>query len=169
MLDSLKLEKNRKEALAEQLGHTLQGKKQTITTVESCTGGGIAVAITDIAGSSAWINQSWVTYANSAKVELVGVQHETLVNFGAVSEQTVKEMAMGGLTRANADYCIAVSGIAGPTGGSKEKPVGTVWFAIAMTDSVCTFHHVFVGDRKSVREQAIVFALEKLIPLAVTD
>ncbi|MFC3121977.1 CinA family protein [Agaribacter flavus] len=155
--------------LAEELGEILLRKKQTVTTVESCTGGGIAYAITNVAGSSQWFRQAWVTYANEAKETLVGVSKETLMEHGAVSAQTVVEMSYGGLRAADADYCIAVSGIAGPGGGTDAKPVGTVWFAIRHKDTCLTYHQVFTGDRAAIRQQAIHFALKKLIQIAVVD
>jgi nicotinamide-nucleotide amidase len=134
-----------------------------ITTVESCTGGGIAYALTSIAGSSAWFKQSFVTYSNDAKSSLVHVSEKTLRTYGAVSEETVKEMALGGQQVAKADIALSVSGIAGPDGGSAEKPVGTVWFAWAIHNTVYTDKVLFSGDRNSVREQAISYSLSCLI------
>jgi nicotinamide-nucleotide amidase len=153
--------------LAEQLGQALEAKQATVCTIESCTGGGVAFAITDIPGSSAWMNQSWVTYSNEAKSSLVGVDSQTLSSFGAVSEEVVKEMSQGGRARAKADYAVAISGIAGPGGGSKDKPVGLVWFAISSELNTYAFSRCFSGDRQQVREQAIVLALEKLISCVV--
>lgn len=156
-----------KYRLAEQLGQVLLNAKSSVCTVESCTGGGLAFAITDVPGSSSWLNQSWVTYSNQAKSDLVGVSKTTLDTHGAVSEEVVTEMAKGGRQRADADFAVAISGVAGPGGGSKTKPVGLVWFAIDTLSNTHTFKRCFSGDRQQVREQAIVLALEKLISCIV--
>lgn len=146
--------------LATELGRVLGEKGLTISTAESCTGGGIAYAITSTAGSSDYFNQSYVTYSNQAKQQLLDVKAETLENYGAVSAQTVQEMAKGCLRKAAADIAIAVSGIAGPGGGSADKPVGTVWFGFAMAgDLTFTVLKQFDGDRMGIRNQAIAFAL----------
>lgn len=160
------------EALAQTLGADLLGANKKVASVESCTGGGVAYAITEIAGSSHWFEKSWVTYSNQAKHEEVGVRLSTLERHGAVSSEVVREMAEGGLQKSGADLCVAISGIAGPGGGSKTKPVGLVWFAIALSDTVnksagkmqtrC-FSRCFSGNRKLVREQAIGLALQELI------
>lgn len=152
-----------KHQLSTQLGEALLVRDATVCTIESCTGGGLAFAITDIAGSSEWLNQSWVTYSNQAKMDLVGVERLVLEAFGAVSKEVVSQMAVGGREKAKADYAVAISGIAGPDGGSKDKPVGLVWFAIDCNKGIETFSRCFSGDRQQVREQAIVLALEKLI------
>lgn len=153
-------------ALAAQLGQLLQQKRLVVSCAESCTGGGIAYAITSVSGSSNYLTESYVTYANSAKQKLLGVKAETLAAFGAVSEQTVAEMALGCLHVSQADIAIAVSGIAGPSGGSAEKPVGTVWFGFAQRvcedDNVTTAHRCFIGERLAVREQAIEYALSEV-------
>ncbi len=114
--------------LSEKIGRALKARGATVTTAESCTGGWIAKAITDIAGSSAWFERGFVTYSNEAKSQMIGVSEATLRDNGAVSEPVVVEMAIGALRAARADYAISVSGVAGPDGGSVEKPVGTVWF-----------------------------------------
>lgn len=119
------------QALANQLGDALAKQQWVATTAESCTGGGVATAITDIAGSSQWFDRAFITYSNEAKMQMLGVQAETLANHGAVSEPVVEQMAEGALTNSLADISVAISGIAGPTGGTEEKPVGTVWFAWA--------------------------------------
>ena len=157
-----------KYALCVRLGELLNEQGASVCTVESCTGGGLAFAITDIAGSSSWINQSWVTYSNQAKEDLVGVSSQTLEKNGAVSQEVVTEMSQGGRARAKADYCVAISGIAGPGGGTKEKPIGLVWFAIDTPHKTLSFNRCFSGDRQLVREQAIVLALEKLISCIVS-
>ncbi|MBQ4838406.1 MULTISPECIES: CinA family protein [Pseudoalteromonas] len=152
-------------ALAAQLGAILTNKSFVITTAESCTGGGISYALTDTPGSSAYIDRCFVTYSNEAKHELLGVSQQTLVEYGAVSEQTVIEMAAGARIAGNADVAISVSGIAGPSGGSQDKPVGTVWFAVDIQENTHTFIQVFPGSRAEVRLQAIEFILEKIISL----
>ncbi len=142
--------------LASQLGKLLEARDLKITTAESCTGGGISEAITAISGSSAWFEYGFVTYANSAKQTLLGVSSKSLEAYGAVSEQVVMEMALGALERSGADIAIAVSGIAGPGGGSLEKPIGTVWLAWAKRGgggSASMFS--FTGDRLQVRSQAV--------------
>ncbi len=116
--------------LSEKIGRALKARGATVTTAESCTGGWIAKAITDIAGSSAWFERGFVTYSNEAKSQMIGVSEATLRDNGAVSEPVVVEMAIGACA-ARADYAISVSGVAGPDGGSVEKPVGTVWFGVA--------------------------------------
>ena len=149
--------------LSEQVGLALKARGATLTTAESCTGGWIAKAITDIAGSSAWFERSFVTYSNEAKSQMIGVREVTLEQYGAVSEQVVIEMAIGALRAARADFAISVSGIAGPDGGSAEKPVGTVWFGIATAAGQgITQRECFEGDRESVRRQATAYALNLL-------
>jgi len=149
--------------LSKQVGQALAQRKATVTTAESCTGGWIAKVITDVAGSSAWFERGFVTYSNQAKQQLVGVSPQTLEAYGAVSEQVVLEMATGALQEAQADYAVSVSGIAGPDGGSAEKPVGTVWFGFANNRGQ-TFAQkaLFSGDREAVRRQATEFALQTL-------
>ncbi|HBB1262700.1 TPA: nicotinamide-nucleotide amidase, partial [Escherichia coli] len=110
--------------LSEQVGLALKARGATVTTAESCTGGWVAKVITDIAGSSAWFERGFVTYSNEAKAQMIGVREETLAQHGAVSEPVVVEMAIGALKAARADYAVSISGIAGPDGGSEEKPVG---------------------------------------------
>ncbi|KAF7788770.1 nicotinamide-nucleotide amidase [Pseudoalteromonas rubra] len=152
-------------SLAAQLGAILTNNGQTITTAESCTGGGISYALTDTPGSSAYIERCFVTYSNEAKSQLLGVTPNTLAEFGAVSQQTVQEMVQGAANAARADVAIAVSGIAGPGGGSLEKPVGTVWFGFYLQDKVlCEVCH-FTGTRAEVRVQAIEFSIRKIISL----
>ncbi|WP_194437584.1 nicotinamide-nucleotide amidase [Vibrio fluminensis] len=151
------------QILSVELGKLLQQRHQTLATAESCTGGGISAAVTDIAGSSAWFDRTFVTYSNEAKMEMLGVQAKTLETHGAVSEPVVIEMVQGTLTNSNATIAVSVSGIAGPGGGTPDKPVGTVCFCF--TDNtgwlkVTTEH--FSGDRAGVREQAVEFALKTL-------
>jgi len=140
----------------------LAEKKQTITFAESCTGGRIAAAFTAISGSSAVLNGSCVTYSNEIKHLWLGVEETILENFGAVSRQCVAQMLKGIKDLAGADYAIAVSGIAGPTGGTEEKPVGTVYIGLQTPFSEEVFHCFFHGDREQIQEQSVVFAIEKL-------
>ncbi|WDX14331.1 nicotinamide-nucleotide amidase [Salmonella enterica] len=149
--------------LSEQVGLALKARGATVTTAESCTGGWLAKAITDIAGSSAWFERGFVTYSNEAKAQMIGVREETLAQHGAVSEPVVVEMAIGALKAARADFSVAISGIAGPDGGSEEKPVGTVWFAFtSVSGEGITRRECFSGDRESVRRQATTYALQTL-------
>ncbi|BFM06150.1 CinA family protein [Halioxenophilus aromaticivorans] len=149
------------ESLAQDLGSRLLNMGLTVTTAESCTGGGVASAITNIPGSSTWFEMGFVTYSNQAKVKLLGVSPETLEQHGAVSEAVVREMAIGALQQSGANVAAAVSGIAGPTGGSEEKPVGTVWLAWAcdFKPEVVVLGHHFNGGRSEVRNQAVMAAL----------
>ena len=147
--------------LSERVGLALKARGATVTTAESCTGGWVAKAITDIAGSSAWFERGFVTYSNEAKSQMIGVKAETLAAHGAVSEPVVVEMAIGALKAARADYAISISGIAGPDGGSDSKPVGTVWFGFAsVSGQGITRRECFDGDREAVRHQATVYALQ---------
>ncbi|AHK20036.1 nicotinamide-nucleotide amidase [Yersinia similis] len=146
------------------VGHKLKEHGAWVTCAESCTGGWVAKALTDIAGSSAYFDRGFVTYSNTAKHDLLGVSETTLARYGAVSEAVVREMAMGALKQANADFAVSISGIAGPDGGSTDKPVGTVWFGfISREGPISAKKQHFYGDRDSVRLQAAVFALQTLI------
>ncbi|PFG55335.1 nicotinamide-nucleotide amidase [Vibrio sp. ES.051] len=149
--------------LSADLGALLAQRGHVVTTAESCTGGGVAAAITDIAGSSAWLDRAFVTYSNEAKIEMLGVQASTLATHGAVSEPLVVEMVRGALENSNATLGVSISGVAGPGGGSEEKPVGTVCFAFADHKNwllVETMH--FTGDRAEVRGKAVTHALSQL-------
>ena len=149
--------------LSERVGLALKARGASITTAESCTGGWIAKVITDIAGSSSWFERGFVTYSNEAKSQMIGVKPETLAAHGAVSEPVVVEMAIGALKAARSDYAISVSGIAGPDGGSDEKPVGTVCFGFASVNGQgITRRECFPGDRDAVRRQATAYALHTL-------
>jgi len=156
--------------LVEELARLLRQSGRTLATAESCTGGWVSKALTDLAGSSDWFGYGLVTYSNQAKQRLLGVGADTLERYGAVSEQVVEEMAGGLLKLSGADLALAVSGIAGPDGGSVDKPVGTVWFAWASREGeriqVQTGLQRFSGDRESVRRQAVVFGLQGLLPRA---
>lgn len=152
--------------LSRELGEALTARGWLAATAESCTGGGVATAITDIAGSSGWFDRGFVTYSNEAKQQMLGVRRESLELHGAVSEAVVLEMARGALVHSSASISVAISGIAGPAGGSDEKPVGTVWFAWA--DRTGRHHSLlarFDGDRHQVRQQAVRQALSGLLAL----
>ncbi|EJN6827543.1 damage-inducible protein CinA [Vibrio cidicii] len=155
--------------LSGQLGEQLKQHKQILATAESCTGGGVASAITDIAGSSGWFDRAFVTYSNDAKMEMLGVSAETLEQHGAVSEEVVEEMARGALNHSRATIAIAISGIAGPDGGTELKPVGTVCFAWLdkngwQSKETC----LFPGDRAAIRQAAVLHALQVVSDSLVT-
>lgn len=152
-------------ALAKQLGQLLQQQSKQVTTAESCTGGGIAEAITRIAGSSAWFEAGYVTYSNQQKTKMLQVPEEMLAKHGAVSLPVVEAMAQGAQQASGAYYAVAVSGIAGPDGGSIEKPVGTVCFAWVVGQQTYSETQRFTGDRAAVRQQAVQKALLGLISL----
>jgi len=157
-------------ALSESLFALLLKNKMTMTAAESCTGGLIAKSMTDMAGSSDVFWGGFVTYSNESKEKLIGVPSAVLDQYGAVSEQTVRAMADGALRRSGADCSVAVSGIAGPGGGSEEKPVGTVWIGAALKsgrNSSCVYR--FVGDRTAVREKTAIKALSTLIEMISRD
>lgn len=142
----------------------LPRRRQSLVTAESCTGGWLAKACTDRPGSSAWFDRGFVTYSNAAKQELLGVSAATLERHGAVSRETVLEMVAGALARSQAHWAVAISGIAGPGGGSQAKPVGTVWFAWAGPNGWRLASTVqFEGDRDAVRRQAVATALQVLL------
>lgn len=156
-------------ALAEAVGRELQLAGRRVVTAESCTAGWITKALTDVPGSSQWVHSGYVTYSDAAKMRDVAVSALTLEEHGAVSEETVREMANGALRIAGVEMAIAVSGIAGPDGGTAEKPVGTVWFGLATpeargTAAVCELRH-FAGDRDQVRRQSVDHALRLVLRL----
>ncbi|KZE27340.1 CinA family protein [Crenobacter luteus] len=152
------------EALARALGQRLAARGESVTTAESCTGGRIAGAITDVAGSSGWFGYGFVSYSNEAKQRLLGVSAATLAGHGAVSAATVAEMAAGALRESGADWAVAVSGVAGPGGGSVDKPVGLVWFGLAQRGGVeKVFSRRFGGDRAAVRAATVEVALAALV------
>ena len=151
------------EDSVQKLADKLIKNQQIITTAESCTGGMIAQTLTDLAGSSAWFDCGFVTYSNDAKQKMLGVKLATLKKYGAVSEATVIEMAEGALANSNASISIACSGIAGPTGGSAKKPIGTVWVAWAYENKPTkTELFLFKGNRQQIREQCTEKAIEKI-------
>lgn len=151
------------EKLATDLVRNLSAAGQTVATAESCTGGGIAEALTAVPGSSACFGYGIVSYSNAAKESLLGVRAESLREHGAVSEAVVREMAAGALELSGADLAVAVSGVAGPGGGTAEKPVGTVWFAWARRgrETAAAVHHL-AGDRAVIRAECVRLALEGL-------
>jgi len=154
--------------LSNRLGAALKARGWKLVTAESCTGGWIAQAVTAIAGSSEWLDRGYITYSNAAKRDELGVSEATLLAFGAVSEQTAAELALGALQRSGCDIAVSVSGIAGPGGGTAQKPVGTVCFAWALRGGVAplTRTHHLSGDRTAVRERSVAIALEGLLQLA---
>jgi nicotinamide-nucleotide amidase len=150
--------------LAIELGATLKARGLTLALAESCTGGMVAEVITNIAGSSAWFDRGFVTYSNLAKIEMLGVSNKTLDTCGAVSEQTAIEMASGALTNSHAKITGSITGIAGPDGGTPEKPVGTVCFAWAEANKpITTITKYFQGDRKEIRQQAAITMMAGLV------
>ncbi len=152
--------------LAAQVGTALHEQGMVLATAESCTGGGVATAVTEIAGSSAWFDRGFVTYANQAKMDMLGVSPSTLLRFGAVSEATVREMVEGALQHSHAHIALAVSGIAGPGGGTPEKPVGTIWFAWGIKGELSAARkYLLEGDRAEIRQQAVNIALQGVIDL----
>lgn len=152
------------EKLAERLGHLLLERGEWLAAAESCTGGWLAQSVTAIAGSSAWFDRGFVTYSNAAKMDMLGVPESTLDRHGAVSEVVARAMAQGALAHSRADWTVAITGIAGPGGGSPEKPIGTVCFAWASKNGGCEATlSLFSGDRATIREQAVRFALNGLI------
>ncbi len=152
--------------LALRVGATLKAQGMMLATAESCTGGWVAQAVTAIAGSSDWFERGFVTYSNAAKQEMLAVSARTLDEHGAVSEQTAREMAAGALAHSRAQLAVAITGIAGPAGGSAQKPVGTVCFAWAVKDGAPSAQtRQFQGDRQSVRLQSVIVALQGVLDL----
>ncbi|MEZ5444533.1 MAG: nicotinamide-nucleotide amidohydrolase family protein [Gammaproteobacteria bacterium] len=153
--------------MAARLGEQCVRRGWMLTTAESCTGGWIAKVLTDVPGSSRWFERGYVTYSNAAKSELLAVAPRTLNEHGAVSAETVRAMASGALTRSQAQLAVAVSGVAGPDGGSQSKPVGTVWFAYAGPgEATAAEVQRFAGDREAVRRAAVRHALTGLLAIA---
>jgi nicotinamide-nucleotide amidase len=148
-----------------QLADLLRAQTCLLATAESCTGGLIAAACTDLAGSSDWFERGFVTYSNQAKTEMLGVAAPLVATHGAVSEPVVRAMAQGALQQSRAQVAVAVTGIAGPGGGSADKPVGTVWFAWALPGGLTSQVQHFAGDRASVRAATVAHALGHLVTL----
>jgi nicotinamide-nucleotide amidase len=151
--------------LAQKVGAALKARSLLLVTAESCTGGWVAMEVTAIAGSSEWFERGYVTYSNAAKREELGVAEETLKRHGAVSEETAREMAAGALKNARGQVALAITGVAGPTGGSRDKPVGTVCFAWAHGSKISSETRRFDGDRESVRRQSVLRALQGVLEL----
>ncbi|MCP4488078.1 MAG: CinA family protein [Gammaproteobacteria bacterium] len=151
------------QLLAEQLSR--QGQK--LATAESCTGGLIAKTLTDLAGSSVWFDRGFVTYSNAAKSDMLAIPASVIAEYGAVSETVVSAMVKGVLNYSDADYAIAVTGVAGPGGGSEEKPVGTVWIGVGSKQQVVAIKYLFPGDRDAVRRATLEMALVNLKDLLV--
>lgn len=149
--------------LAQSLGDLLQGAHTMVASAESCTGGWVSEAITEVPGCSEWFDRGFVTYSNQAKKDMLGVKASSLERYGAVSEKVVCEMAKGALKHSKAHFALAISGVAGPTGGTDDKPVGTVWFAWASRQGVECAHMFFEGDRQDIRASAVLFALQGFI------
>lgn len=150
--------------LAERLGQSLKVKNHKIATAESCTGGWIAQAITEVSGSSAWFDRGFVTYSNNAKVQMLGVNPQTLAEHGAVSAEIAQQMAAGALANSEADWVVAVTGIAGPDGGSEEKPVGTVYVAWQSKAGFSKVERLQLsGNRHQIRSQTVLRAIEGVL------
>jgi nicotinamide-nucleotide amidase len=152
------------ESILQRLAEEMRRRGWSVVTAESCTGGGMAAALTDMPGSSAWFDRGWVTYSNTAKMELLDVPADLLERFGAVSGPVAKAMAEGALRHSSAELAVAVTGIAGPGGGTLDKPVGLVWFAWGRRgQSVRTAQQRFSGDRAAVRLAATTWGLAELL------
>lgn len=153
------------EDLAREVGAALKARGLRLVTAESCTGGWVSMALTAIPGSSDWFERGYVTYSNAAKRDDLGVAEETLKRHGAVSEETAREMAAGALRCGRGQVALAITGVAGPTGGSRDKPVGTVCFAWAEGSKISSRTRRFDGDRESVRRQSVRHALQGVLEL----
>ena len=148
-----------------QIASFLLNNQLKLATAESCTGGMIAAACTDLAGSSAWFERGFVTYSNEAKTQMLGVTASLITQHGAVSEEVAHAMAQGAIAHSRAQVAVAVTGVAGPAGGSAAKPVGTVWFGFATPAGVVTEMQRFAGDRAAVRAATVQHALQRLLAL----
>lgn len=154
-------------SLAEQAGTALLARQLRVATAESCTGGWVAKCLTDVPGSSRWFERGYVTYSNEAKAQAIGVAPEVIATFGAVSRPVVEQMAAGALHASGAQLAVAITGVAGPDGGSIEKPVGLVWFALASpSSSGIAQQHQFAGDREAIRRAAVATALRMVLVAA---
>lgn len=151
-----------------ELGNALTKKKFRIALAESCTGGLVCQHLTNIPGSSFWFDRGFVTYSNESKMELLKVSQTSLTKFGAVSKEIASEMALGALNASHADIALSITGIAGPSGGSIEKPIGTVFFAIAYQNKVVfNVSKIFPGSRENIRESSCLFALNQVLALTL--
>lgn len=154
------------DVLAAQIGGLLKAHGMMLATAESCTGGGVAQAVTEVAGSSAWFDSGFITYSNLSKQQMLDVSESALRQHGSVSEAVVREMVAGALRHSSAQVALAVSGIAGPDGGTPDKPVGTVWFAWGMRDGLIQARvHRLDGNRSEVRSRAVRIALQGIVDL----
>jgi nicotinamide-nucleotide amidase len=153
------------EALCARLAEVLQARGWMLATAESCTGGMIAAACTDLSGSSNWFERGFVTYSNEAKTEMLGVDAALIAQHGAVSEVVARAMAFGAVRHAHARVSVAVTGVAGPTGGTPHKPVGTVWFGFQVDGQLTSETRRFDGDRAAVRQATVQHALQRLLEL----
>ncbi|NBQ67915.1 MAG: CinA family protein [Nitrosomonadaceae bacterium] len=152
--------------LAVKAGQSLVQRGWMLVTAESCTGGWVGQAVTAVSGSSAWYERGYITYSNTAKCEMLGVQQVTLDHYGAVSPQTAQEMAIGALNHSHAQISVSITGIAGPDGGTAAKPVGMVCFAWTTQDGLVQQEtHYFSGDRESIRRQAVATALQGVLTM----
>ncbi len=156
-------------ARCEQLAQALLARNWMLASAESCTGGLIAAACTDLSGSSAWFERGFVTYSNQAKTELLGVDAELIAQHGAVSEVVARAMAFGAVRHSRARVSVAVTGVAGPTGGSRDKPVGTVWFGFQVDGMLSSETRLFPGDRAAVRAMTVQHALARLLELVAQE
>ena len=159
---------NELEKLATELGANLKTRGFMLVLAESCTGGMVAQAVTSVAGSSAWFDRGFVTYSNVAKIDMLGVSPATIEKFGAVSEETAAEMALGclkasAIKHSEAYLAGSITGIAGPDGGTTDKPVGAVCFGIAQANQCITSTQHFTGNRQAIRQQATAFLMQQLI------
>jgi nicotinamide-nucleotide amidase len=154
-------------SLAERAGSLLLAKRRRVATAESCTGGWVAKCLTDVPGSSQWFERGYVTYSNDAKEQSLSVAPSVIATFGAVSGPTVEQMAAGALHASSADVAVAITGIAGPDGGSADKPVGLVWIALAAREAApIVQQHFFMGDREAIRRASVAAALRLVIAAA---
>jgi nicotinamide-nucleotide amidase len=151
------------ETLARELGQVLLASNQRVAAAESCTGGWIAKALTDVAGSSRWFEGGIVSYSNAAKHSVLGVPADLIAAHGAVSEPVVRAMAEGARAKLGPDIAVAVSGVAGPDGGTADKPVGLVWFAWSSRRGTTSERRTFAGDREAVRRQSVALALQRTL------
>jgi nicotinamide-nucleotide amidase len=169
MNDVLSISERDTPALVALAADLLQKKGWMLATAESCTGGLIAGACTDLSGSSAWFERGIVSYSNAAKVELLGVPEQLIAAHGAVSEEVVRAMAEGAIARSRAQVAVAVTGVAGPTGGSPEKPVGLVWFGWSIGGVLSSEQRLFPGDRAAIRAATVHHALQTLVRQLAAD
>jgi|TARA_B110000438_G_C15308675_1_gene434411 nicotinamide-nucleotide amidase len=154
--------------LAEVLGKQCREKKIVLVTAESCTGGLIGQAITSVPGSSDWFDCGFITYSNKSKIKCLKVKEETIKEYGAVSQETANEMATGALKQSEGNISISITGIAGPSGECKTKPIGTVFFSIATSKEIILEHRaVFIGNREEIRTNALLFSLNQLLTLTL--